>query len=135
MTTIENRDINDVFEDILLAEENSSHQGYQEGFDKGVNAGNSEGYHLGYHRGAELGSELGFYYGVVETFLCEKSKLSEKQVLNLEILKKSIEEFPRSNDENIDILHLASEIRRNYKKVCSLLKKQIKYPFGDELTF
>ncbi|CAD7088120.1 unnamed protein product [Hermetia illucens] len=53
------RDINDVFDEILLTEESLTKQGYNEGYERGLAEGNIEGYQLGYGKGYELGKEFG----------------------------------------------------------------------------
>lgn len=55
----EDKDFNDILDDIVLGEEREHKESYEQGFKAGSEAGNPEGYHLGYHRGAELGRELG----------------------------------------------------------------------------
>lgn len=127
------RDINDIFDDILLTEENITKQSYAGGFAEGSSAGNPEGFHLGYHRGAEIGAELGYYYGVAQVFT--KNKLSEKISKTLELLIKLIELFPKNNDESVDIFEAADRIRAQFKKVCALLKINGKYPEADLLNF
>lgn len=129
----EDRDINDIFDDIVLTEENHVQEGYEEGFADGISGGNTEGYHLGYHRGAELGAELGYYLGVVEVYL--KINKIEKILTNLNAIKQSIAAFPTTNDENVDIFDLASRIRAQFRKTCALLKISGKYPEADTLNF
>lgn len=129
----QDRDINDIFDDIVLTEENHIQQGYEEGFADGISGGNTEGYHLGYHRGAELGAELGYYLGVTEVYL--KATKNEKIHTNLISIKQSIEAFPTTNDENVDIFDLASRIRAQFRKTCALLKISGKYPEADTLNF
>lgn len=128
-------DINDVFDDIVLIEEKLTEQGYSEGFKDGQSAGNSEGFHLGYHRGSELGAELGYYYGVTTYYLQNKVDKSSKVAGILENLKVFLEEFPQTNDENCDIFELATGIRAQFRKACSFLKINGKYPEADNLNF
>lgn len=129
----EERDINDIFDSIVLTEENLVQQGYEEGFTDGIAGGNTEGYHLGYHRGAELGAELGYYSGIVAVYL--KSKQPEKIHTALVALKHSLDAFPHTNDENCDILEVANQIRAQFRKSCALLKISGKYPEADGLSF
>lgn len=128
----EDRDINDIFDDIVLTEENHVQQGYEEGFAEGA-SGNTEGYHLGYHRGAELGAEIGYYLGVTEVYL--KITKNEKILGNLNNLKQSIDTFPTTNDETVDIFDLATRIRSKFRKTCALLKISGKYPEAQTLNF
>lgn len=127
------RDINDIFDSIVLTEENLVQQGYDEGYADGVAAGNTEGYHLGYHRGAELGAELGYYSGIAEIYL--KTKQTEKADTALINLTTSLDAFPKTNDENYDILELANQIRAQFKKTCAILKISGRYPEADTLSF
>lgn len=128
-------DINDVFDDIVFIEEKLTEQGYSEGFKDGQSSGNSEGFHLGYHRGSELGAELGYYYGITTFYLNSKAEKTTKVAGNLENLKILLEEFPQTNDETCDIFELANVIRAQFRKVCSLLKINGKYPEADALNF
>lgn len=130
----EELDINQAFDDIFLCEERIIQTAYEEAFQKGKEEGNPEGYHLGYHRGAEIGAELGYYLGVIETYLI-KDDLKEKVRVSLEKTKKLIESFPKTNDENVDILGKLDEIRAIYKKTCSLLKIDGKFPEADKMNF
>lgn len=126
------RDLNDIFDDIVLIEDRKNEEGYQKGFETGKSIGNTDGYHLGYHRGAELGAELGYYYGVLKSHHKENT---ERQQKSIESVLKLIDEFPRTNDENTDILGLADQIRAQYRKTCALLKINGKFPESDQLTF
>lgn len=130
----EELDINQAFDDIFLCEERITQTAYEEAFQKGKEEGNPEGYHLGYHRGAEIGAELGYYLGVIETYLI-KDDLKEKVRVSLKKTKKLIESFPKINDENVDILGKLDEIRAIYKKTCSLLKIDGKFPEADKMNF
>ncbi|KAI8038370.1 hypothetical protein M5D96_008264, partial [Drosophila gunungcola] len=64
MTTA-SRDINDLFDDIVLTEEKEARLGYEEGLKDGQEQGNEEGYKLGYAQGVSLGEELGRILGQV----------------------------------------------------------------------
>lgn len=128
-------DINDVFDNIVFIEEKLTKQGYSEGFKDGQSSGNSEGFHLGYHRGSELGAELGYYYGITTFYLNNKEERTDKVTGILEALKVSLEEFPKTNDETCDIFELANGIRAQFRKACSFLKINGKYPEADDLNF
>lgn len=131
------RDINDIFDDIVSSEEKVSEEEYQKGYDEAAAAGNMEGYHLGYHRGAELGAELGYYDGVLRAYLtaANSTPLPEKHVKAIELCLESIAQFPKLNDEHCDILQLADNIRAQYRKACALLKISGRYPEADQLSF
>lgn len=127
------RDINDIFDDILLTEESLEQQGYDEGYSAAASAGNTEGYHLGYHRGAELGAELGYYLGVVEVY--SKTSISDKHRAVLDAVRSALLAFPSTNDEQVDIFELAGQIRAQFRRCCALLKISGKYPEADTLSF
>lgn len=133
------KDINDVFSDILLSEEHLNKKGYDEGYINGALNGNIEGYHLGYHRGAEIGSELGYYLGFVQCHLDILRKYqandSDKKIKSLLSLQCLIETYPTHNSELLDILKLLDDIRLQFRKVCSLLKLNANYPESNKLTF
>lgn len=133
----EERDINDIFDDIALSEEKVSEEEYQRGYDEAAAAGNLEGYHLGYHRGAELGAELGYYDGVLRTYLTttNASPPPERAIKVIETCMELIAHFPRANDEQCDILQLADNIRAQFRKACALLKINGRYPESDQLSF
>lgn len=128
------RDINDIFDDIVLSEERVADEEYQKGFDESAAEGNLEGYHLGYHRGAELGAELGYYEGVLRTY-SSTSPATEKAERVIATCLELIERFPRTNDEQSDILQLADNIRAQFRKACALLKINGRFPEADQLNF
>uniref|UniRef100_A0A8D8FGH8 Oral cancer-overexpressed protein 1 homolog n=1 Tax=Culex pipiens TaxID=7175 RepID=A0A8D8FGH8_CULPI len=134
--SVDDVDINDVFDNLLLAEEHLAEAGYQRGLAQGVREGNVDAYHFGYHRGAEVGAELGFYYGVIcgqEGALKEGG--SSKGESLLKELKREIEEFPKFNDLEADIVEGLVKLRAKYKKLCALLKISAKYARPNELSF
>ncbi|CAH1963928.1 unnamed protein product [Acanthoscelides obtectus] len=136
MSSAVEKDINDAFDEILFAEETVIKKAYQAGFNEGASQGNSEGYHLGYHRGAELGAELGFYTGVVEICLEQHEKAMLDRVKEqLKHLKVLLDNFPRVNDETVDIVTLADQIRTKYKKVCAQMKLNMPYPETNIISF
>ncbi|XP_030764904.1 protein LTO1 homolog isoform X2 [Sitophilus oryzae] len=124
--------INDVFDDILFSEERVITESYTRGYSLGSAEDTIEGYHLGYHKGAEVGSELGYYEAFCEHYLKESTdgNISKKAVKNLEALQKSLNEFPHSNSDTIDLFALIEKIRGLYKKICIQLK--IKSDFKKE---
>lgn len=128
------RDVNDIFDDIALSEDRINEKGYQKGFADGKSIGNTDGYHLGYHRGAEIGAELGYYYGILSSY-SNRDTNTEKQQNSIDAVLTSIDKFPRTNDEKVDILGLADQIRALYRKACAILKINGKFPEADTLTF
>lgn len=81
----------------------------------------------------------GYYLGIVTHHiqLNEKAevKYSEKITNTLLKVKKLIDEFPRTNVEDQDILQLAETIRANYKKACALLKISSANPYDEGVSF
>ncbi|GJQ86230.1 hypothetical protein Trydic_g8930 [Trypoxylus dichotomus] len=133
----EDKDINDVFSDILLAEDKVFEESYKEGYTKATTEGNIEGYHLGYHRGAELGAELGYYLSIAEDYFNESDEkpYSEKIKNNLSTIIKSINEFPKENVDDVDIFAEIDKIRSLFKKACALLKIDAHFSEIDKLSF
>lgn len=115
-------DINEVFDNIVLTEEKLSQKSYEEGFQEGIIQGNLEGYKLGYAKGVELGEELGNYYGLALINL--NSTKSEKIQKHLQLLIKRIDEFPKINDPEKDLIGEIQEIRTQFKKIKAMLKLQ-----------
>lgn len=132
--TAEQRDINDIFDDIASIEERINEGSYQKGLADGKSIGNTDGYHLGYHRGAELGAELGYYYGVLQAY-SNSEQNTKRQQSCIELVLKLIADFPRTNNEQADIIDLARVIRSQYRKTCAVLKINGKYPESDQLSF
>lgn len=120
-TTAE-KDINDVFEDLLFAEERFIEEGFTEGYNESLSQENTEAYHLGYHRGAEIGAEVGYYKGIVDFFLNSSTVYDKKITENLLSLNENISDFPKYNCENVDIIAKLNKIRAQFKKTCALLK-------------
>lgn len=134
----EEKDFNDILEDIFLSEESLHKNSYDEGFKAGSQAGNPEGYHLGYHRGVELGRELGYYLGTITHHieLHESSEVYSEKILNqLKRVKELIEDFPRVNSKDHDLLAMVEIIRAQYKKSCALLKIPSNLPYTQGLSF
>lgn len=129
-------DINDIFDEITFCEDRKNAEGYEKGVADGKLAGNTDGYHLGYHRGAELGAELGYYYGTLQAYSnSERNKTTDRQQKSIESVLKLIDNFPRTNDDQVDIFNLADSIRAQYRKTCAILKISGKYPDSDQLSF
>lgn len=128
-------DINTIFDEIALSEEKISEESYQKGYEDGVKEGNTEGYHLGYHRGAELGAELGYYYGLISKHSENSDSLSDRVRKAVDSCLQLITQFPKKNDETVDIFALVDNIRAQYKKTCALLKVNGRYPEASDINF
>ncbi|XP_005188725.1 uncharacterized protein LOC101898734 [Musca domestica] len=115
----EERDINDLFDDITLAENHLVEASYKEGFAIGCQEGNDEGYRLGYAQGIQLGEELAEIFGRVVA-LQQQETHTERVKRCLEQLRTSIESFPRDNDPEADIIGAVENIRILNKKLLVL---------------
>ncbi|XP_073846303.1 uncharacterized protein [Musca autumnalis] len=116
----EERDINDLFDDITLAENHLVEASYKEGFAVGCQQGNDEGYRLGYAQGIQLGQELAEIFGRVVALQQQPKKHTERVKRCLEQLRQSIETFPRENDPEADIIGAVENIRTLNKKLLVL---------------
>lgn len=117
--TSELRDINDLFDEIVLTEEKHARLGYEEGFRDGQAQGNQEGYQLGYAQGVQLGEELGSIYG--EVVAQEQQQHTDKVQRTLQQLRTLIEKFPRQNDPEADIIGAVEHIRNTHRLLSALL--------------
>lgn len=135
----EEKDFNDIVEDIFLSEQREHKSNYDQGFKIGTEKGNPEGYHLGYHRGAELGRELGYYLGIISHHINLNEELdvkySDKVIKQLARVKELIDTFPRTNSEDHDTLGMAETIRAQYRKACALLKISSINPYNAAVSF
>ncbi|CAD7011951.1 oral cancer-overexpressed protein 1 homolog [Ceratitis capitata] len=108
-------DFNSLLDNIVLAEENLNREGYEEGLEEGRARGIKEGYQLGYAQGVQLGAELGEIYALV---VYQQTKAhSEKIQRALQQLRKSIDDFPRDNNPEADIIGAVESIRNQFKRV------------------
>lgn len=114
------RDINDIFDDIVLTEERLVEKGYKEGFDEGCKQGNTDGYRLGFAQGIKLGEELAEIFGFIIA-LEQQDKHTEKVKRCMEQLKSLIEIFPKENDPEADIVGTLEQIRNLNKRLRILL--------------
>ncbi|XP_060659094.1 protein LTO1 homolog [Drosophila nasuta] len=112
-------DINDLFDDILLTEETHARLGYEEGIRDGSTQGNQEGYQLGYAQGVQLGEELGGIYGQVVAQ--HQLEHTEKVQRTLQQLRTLIDQFPRNNDPEADIIGSVELIRNTHRRLTALL--------------
>ncbi|KAK0168239.1 hypothetical protein PV327_002063 [Microctonus hyperodae] len=131
---IDNVDINTAFENLLFAEEKALKSGFEEGYSVGENQ-SLKGYHLGYHRAGILAAQLGCYSGVIDYCLNNKNDFSSKIVEQAKKLQCLIENYPKINDETVDILHLFDDIKLKFTKLCSIAKINSPYPETKKLDF
>lgn len=125
-------DVNQAFENLLLAEDLAEQAAYEEGFETGKNQ-LVDGYHLGYHRASSLAAQLGYYFGVLICIqhTCQVPKILEQ----LKVLIKDVQEFPVENNDAVDIFDSFENIKLNFKKICSLAKIDASYPEANKLEF
>lgn len=110
------RDINDIFDDIILSEERLVEKGYQEGFAEGCQQGNADSYRLGFAQGLQLGEELAEIYGLVVALQLQTNHTAKVKHC-MEQLKLLIDIFPQENDPETDIIGLVEQIRNLYKRL------------------
>ncbi|XP_069965339.1 protein LTO1 homolog [Bactrocera oleae] len=113
--TSKSADFNDLMDKNFLAEENIGQESYHEGLEVGRARGEQEGYELGYQQGIQLGKELGEIYGIVVAQ--QQQKHTEKVQRALQQLRTSIDQFPRDNNPEADIIGMVESIRNQYKRV------------------
>jgi hypothetical protein len=126
-------DINDLFDSLLLCEDQLVSKGYSEGLQVGAETGSQEGLSLGFTKGVEVGEEVGFYAGFASAWIdilksadaagsSTSSDKNEKVLRQLERLLTQAETFPTANLKDLDILDRLLALRAKFKLVCSLLK-------------
>ncbi|XP_045523620.1 uncharacterized protein LOC123713800 isoform X1 [Pieris brassicae] len=115
----ESRDFNDILDDIVLSEDAQEKESYKEGFQAGV--------------------ETGYYMRIVVHHLelndTLDPKYSDKIIKQLQKVKDLIDEFPRTNSEDHDILKMAETIRGQFRKASSLLKISSNIPYDAGVSF
>lgn len=156
-------DLNDVFDDIVLAENNSFHRGFQEGVEKSRAQGFADGFGLGLGKGLQVGTSIGYYRQFAELAL-RSLELSRKETQagdtfnsqqiqeissfpiarkekleqSLKSLLQLISEFGLHDCEDEAIFTLLEKIESKYKQTKALLNlklaKSVKPPSKD-LTF
>jgi hypothetical protein len=134
--SVGDKDINDIFDNIVLSEERINDAAYEEGYKEGLTVGEREGYHLGYHRGAEIGAEIGYYRGFVNTLQeLYPEKLTDKVTGAVSKLKDQLDKIPDENRDDSDLIEMRDSSRTLYKKACSLLKVSPVVPDLSELSY
>ncbi|XP_049540529.1 uncharacterized protein LOC125954361 [Anopheles darlingi] len=130
-------DINDVFEDIFLTEERIIEESFHQGLEAGQQQESVEEAHdYGYKKGAEVGREIGFYQTVVSEISTQEEVTSnEKAAALIGEVQAALDQYPRDNNPDVDLLHSLQQIRNKYRRLCALLKLPFKYVQTNDLSF
>ncbi|KAL6112646.1 lto1 [Pungitius sinensis] len=115
----------DLFDNILLADERFRGEGYQEGFHRGSRRGLQEGRRHGASHGAKLSTEISFYYGFAVTWRCllrqSADVRSRKRVKALEALLALIHTSPHDDPQSAHLQEHTEKLRAKFRQVCSML--------------
>lgn len=125
-------DVNNAFENLLLAEDIAEQNGYEEGYKVGQN-NSLLGYHLGYHKASIVAAQLGYYKGSLAKN--RRKSLSPKIHQQANKLFEDIRIFPVYNNSAVEILNYFDSIKLNFYKLCSILKINCMYSELDQLDF
>ncbi|KAM4592654.1 protein LTO1 homolog [Odontesthes bonariensis] len=117
--------MDDLFDNILLADERFRDEGYQEGFEKGTQRGLRDGHRHGASHGAKLSSEISFYYGFALTWKCllqhNTDEKSRKRVKALEVLIGLIQNSHLDDPQSMKLQDNTEKLRAKFRQVCSML--------------
>ncbi|KAH8271528.1 hypothetical protein KR018_004252 [Drosophila ironensis] len=105
----------DLFDDITLAEERNANEGYSDGFEQGQAQGNEEAYLLGYAKGLQVGEELGKILGQVVAR--QQLPHTGRVQRSLEQLRALLDQVPRTNDPEVDILGALEAVRIAHRRL------------------
>ncbi|XP_032393994.1 protein LTO1 homolog [Etheostoma spectabile] len=115
----------DIFDDILLADERFRGEGYREGFDKGTHRGLQDGRRHGTAHGAKLSTEISFYYGFAVTWKCllqhNTNVKSGKRMKAVEALLGLIQNSPHDDPQSEKLQEHMERLRAKFRQVCSML--------------
>ncbi|XP_053740465.1 protein LTO1 homolog [Synchiropus splendidus] len=116
---------NDLFDNILLADERFRGQGFQEGYEIGHCRGLKNGYKHGTSHGAKLSTEISFYYGFAFTWKCllqdSPDPKSRKRLKTLEALLALIQNVALDDPQSEKLQEDMEKLRSKFRQVCSLL--------------
>ncbi|XP_049908276.1 protein LTO1 homolog [Epinephelus moara] len=115
----------DLFDNILLADEKFRSEGYREGFEKGTRRGLQDGRRHGTSHGAKLSTEISFYYGFAITWKCllqhNTDAKSRKRMKALEALLGLIQNSPHDDPQSPKLPESMEKLRAKFRQVCSML--------------
>lgn len=132
------RDINEVFDSIVMLEQTVASDGFREGFEKGLNEGADDAFRQGHLHGMGLGTELGMYRGAARTWIVAAEKLDQslsKGIDAMRTLIQMLDSFPTVVTRDMDINVECNKIRAAYRKACSLLGTEPLVPVQSSLVF
>ncbi|XP_059832038.1 protein LTO1 homolog isoform X1 [Hypanus sabinus] len=121
----------DLFDSILLADDEFRGKGYREGFIEGGQLGETEGQRYGLANGAKIGSEVSFYRGFAITWKCllqnNEDVKKGKKLKALNSILEMAHSFPYEDPTNEGLQGDLEKMRAKFKQICSLLNVQPKF--------
>jgi hypothetical protein len=129
------RDINEVFDSIVMLEQTVASDGFREGFEKGLNEGAEDAFRQGHIHGMDLGTELGIYRGAAQTWIIAANKSQSKGIDAMRTVIQMLDAFPTVVTRDMDLNEECNKIRAAYRKACSLLGTEPIIPLKSTLVF
>ncbi|XP_029987106.1 protein LTO1 homolog [Sphaeramia orbicularis] len=115
----------DLFDNILMADEKFRGEGFREGYERGTRRGFQNGRRHGASHGAKLSTEVSFYYGFATTWNCllhnNTDPKSRKRVKALETLLDLIQNCPLDDPQSTKLQDDMEKLRSKFRQICSML--------------